>query len=126
MALTVPAILPDGDRARTRKSDPSTSHLAADVSQRHLHETKLHVLKVVSAHGPLVGSEINDLYVFMASRLGWRRVAWDSPRKRAGELAADGYLVVAGTRPVEGTSLEESIYELSPKGARVVTLGKTR
>jgi hypothetical protein len=125
---TKPSLLSSlgGDTARTRKSHPATSHAAADVSQATIHQTKVRVLIVVKENGPLVGSEINDLYQFRGARSGWDRVAWDTPRKRAGELAADGYLDIIGTRPAVGNHLDESIYQLSEKGLRVVTLGLGR
>lgn len=118
--------LPGGDAPRTRRTDRATSHAAADASQRTMHQTKVRVLIVVNENGPIVGSEINDLYRFRGSRMDWEKVAYDSPRKRAGELAADGYLEVTGTRPAAGNHLEESIYALSEKGRRVVTLGLAR
>lgn len=122
----VPTII-HADAPRTRATDPVTSHVAGDASQRHMHDTKTHVLLVVSKGNPagMTGSEINDLYVFTAARRDWARVGWDSPRKRAGELVEDGYLEVVGTRPApgRGRSAIESVYALTEKGDRVVTLG---
>jgi hypothetical protein len=113
----------DEDSPRVRKSDPVTSHIAGDASKASMHETKLRVLHLIADLGPLVGSEVNDHYRDRAWRRGWeRRAAYDTPRKRAGELASDGYLEVTDTR-TGGNGLPESIYGLTDKGRRVVALG---
>ena len=119
-----PQIVAAGDAPRARKSDPNTSQRAADTSAATLRQTKYRVLRVIEVHPDRPGSEINDLYRFMGARLNWSRVAWDTPRKRAGELADDGYLEVVGERPAVGNNQPESIYRLSEKGARVLRLGK--
>jgi hypothetical protein len=111
-----PPLFADGDFARTRKSDPRTSHIAGDVSQRSLKQTKVAVLELVLQEGELVGSEINDLYRLRASRHGWRQIAFDTPRKRAGELADDGFLEVVDERPAAGNHLPESVYAVTAKG----------
>lgn len=114
--LEPPQIIMLGDSPRARKSDPVTSHIAADASAVHLHETKQRVLQIVDTHGSLVGSEINEQYQLMAARMNWRRVAWDTPRKRAGELAEDGFLDGSETRTAEGNNLPESLYRLTDTG----------
>lgn len=93
---SLPPILFAGDVPRVRESDPLTSHRAGDVSQASLTKTKARVLTLVSIHQPVTGTELNDLYRLTAARLNWPSVAWDSPRKRAGEMAADGVLEVVG------------------------------
>ena len=110
----------NGPGPRARRTDPDTSHVAADATQAHLHEAKQRVLRVVAVHGPLVGSEINDQYRVMASHHNWRRLAYDSPRKRAGELVADGFLRISGTRIAEGNSLPESIYAITDLGREAI------
>jgi hypothetical protein len=110
------------DSPRARRTDPTTSHAAADQSQRLMHDTKLHVMQVLHVNPNTVGSELNDLYRFMGSRKDWNKVAFDSPRKRASELVADGYVDVVGTRTASNGT-EQSVYALSEKGLRVVTLG---
>ena len=114
--LEPPQIVMDDDSARTRKSDPPTSHIAGDVSQRGLHEAKRRVLDLVSMHAPVTGSELNDLYRLSAERLNWRRLAWDSPRKRSSELARDGFLEVVGVQTAAGNNLPESAYGITDKG----------
>lgn len=121
MTRLVPVITP-GDKARTRLSDPLTSHHAADVSQPTMRQTKVAVLELIRMQGWLSSSEVNDQYAFACARLGWKRLAWDSPRKRAGELVEDGYLDVVDERP-GANGVPESVYALTEKGERLVTLG---
>ena len=113
--MVPPMIRPD-DTARTRKTDPHTSHLAGDVSAHGLRDAKTRVLELVSVHAPVTGSELNDLYRLTADRVGWRRLAWDSPRKRASELARDGFLEVVGVQTAAGNNLPESAYGITDKG----------
>jgi len=112
----MPQIVMVGDTARTRKSDPLTSHLAGDVSAHGLRDAKQRVLQLVSVHAPVTGSELNDLYRLTADRLGWPRLGLDSPRKRAGELARGGFLEVVGTQTAAGNNLPESAYGIAGKG----------
>lgn len=118
--LEPPQIITEGDSPRVRTSDPLTSHFAADVSSRHLHETKLRVLQLIDMHESLVGSEVNEQYRLMAARMNWRRVAWDTPRKRAGELAEDGFLDGSETRTAQGNNLPEALYCLTDKGREAI------
>lgn len=94
---TLPPRLWDDDVPRTRRSDPLTSHLAGDKSQPTIAGTKLAVLFLVSQEGSLVGTEINDLFRANYKKRGWKRVSYDSPRKRAGEMVEDGLLTVFAT-----------------------------
>lgn len=114
--LEPPQIVMLGDSPRARKSDPITSHIAADVSSRHIHETKRRVLQIIDTHGALVGSEVNDLYAITSARLNWRRIGFDTPRKRAHELLKDGYLEVDSVRTAEGNNLPERAMGLTEKG----------
>lgn len=111
------------DTPRTRRTDPKTSHRAADVSQASLPETKVRVMDLLHVHRRLSSSELNDQYQFAAARMpGWKRVAYDSPRKRAGELVEAGYVEVVDERPgLYG--VPESVYALTEKGRRAITLG---
>jgi len=112
----MPQIVMLGDTARTRKTDPHTSHLAGDVSAHGLRDAKTRVMQLVTMHAPVTGSELNDLYRLTADRVGWPRLGLDSPRKRAGELARDGFLEVVGTRTAAGNNLPESAYGITDKG----------
>jgi hypothetical protein len=115
-----PPLFVDDDIPRARRSDPVTSHIAADATQAGLKEAKLRVLTLVAQHQPVAGSHLNDLYRLHGSRMNWKRLAFDSPRKRAGELAADGYLEVAEYAVADGNNLPEAIYRISDKGRTAI------
>lgn len=116
----VPGITINDDRPRTRKTDPITSHIAADASAAGLKDAKHNVLYILSHTGPITGSELNAAYQAYARAENWRRLAYDSPRKRAGELVADGYLTVASIHIADGNNLPESVYALTPKGEEAI------
>ncbi len=105
-----------GSGPRARATDKVTSHIAADASQVHLQEAKRRILELVAVHQPIVGTELNELYRLASARMNWRRLAFDSPRKRAGELAADGFLDDSETRIADGNYLPESVYRITEKG----------
>lgn len=100
--MTTTMIHPD-DTARTRRDDPLSSHVAADRSQMTLPEAKAAVLLLVRQEGELSGAELNDLFSLRAARHGWNVYAWDSPRKRAGELAKNGQLIITNADDPRGT-----------------------
>lgn len=85
-----PAALPELLRART--SDPVASVIAAEDASLNLKQVKFAVLWILSAQPGLTGRQINDWYATFQKRIGWPAVAPESPRKRAEELAKDGYL----------------------------------
>ena len=110
------------DSSRARASDPITSHLAADKSARGLSKLRLAVLATIETFDiPAVGSEINARYAAWSQSdpVRYPKAHPDSPRKRAGELAEDGYLDVVGHRKGEFGS-PESEYRLSPEGRRLL------
>lgn len=94
-------MITDGDTPRTRKSDPVNSHHAADRSQVALKPTKQAVLDLVGAFGALTGADINSFYARYQSGYSFPIAKYDTPRKRAGELAADGFLIDTGNNPTE-------------------------
>ena len=100
--MTAQIVMAD-DTARTRRTDPLSSHVAADRSQRTIAEVKAAVIALIRQEGELSGAELNDLYSLRAARNGWDECAWDSPRKRAGELARDGDLAVTNPDCPRGT-----------------------
>ena len=53
---TLPLISVDGDTVRARRSDPETSHAAADSSNRE--GSRVVVLAVLREHGPLADHEM--------------------------------------------------------------------
>lgn len=95
------------------------SHMAADRSQRTLHRTKVAVLRIVAEQGEVTGVQINELFEFNAARGRWGRVAYDTPRKRASELARDGFLAIR-TEKSDGNNLPEAHYSLTAKGREAV------
>lgn len=116
--LEVPQILPD-DSARARRSDPVQSHMAADRSAKALPLVRQRVLRLVAFHGPRVsGNTLNELYVQKSLSTGWDVVHFDSPRKRAGDLARIGLL--KAERNIDGRTLSEAVYTITDKGMEAI------
>jgi len=84
-----------------------------------MHATKRAVLTLVLQEAELPGSEINDLYRARRDRHGWGTVAYDTPRKRAGELAEDGFLS-ARYETSGGNHLPEAFYSITVKGREAI------
>ncbi len=108
------------DEPRARRSDPANSHRAAEKSGRGLSKLRIAVLRLIAMEGPLIGSEINAIYRDEVSLSNDRRMlptaAWDSPRKRAGELHAKfGYLDHVGDRAGSSTT-PEAEYRINDAG----------
>lgn len=118
--VSAPQIVMEGDNARTRRNDRLVSHLAGDKSQVDMTRIERAVLVLVAENGNVVGSELNVLYSEQWVWRGWPRKAWDSPRKRGGELLDAGLLNDVGTRRGTAGSLE-TLLVLSDAGRR--TLG---
>lgn len=97
------------DSPRTRELDPLTSHLAGDRSQTTVHDVREAVEHLFTHVDAATGSALNELYRAMREQHGWPEVHFDSPRKRAGELAADGVLAVENADASRGT---ERIFRL--------------
>jgi hypothetical protein len=112
-------IVMDGDTARTRLTDRLTSHLAGNKSQVNMTAIEQAVLRLVAEHGNLVGTELNVHYSDNWLYRGWPRKAWDSPRKRAGELLEAGLLTEAGSRRGTAGSLE-TLLVLSDLGRKTI------
>jgi len=106
------------DTARTRRADPPASHRAGDRSQRTIKRSSTAVLRLIFQEGELAGSDINRLYGLRCERNGWPFVAGDSPRKRAGELCADGFLVAVDLQ--KGIRLHERVFSLTDQGKREI------
>lgn len=117
---TVPAITTAGDTARARRTDPATSHLAADKSGKGLSALRVAVLRLVGGfEDGLTGSAINGIYQARHTVWGdvYPKCHPDSPRKRAGELADGGFLDVVEHRAGMFGS-QESVYRVSPDGRK--------
>lgn len=113
--LIIPAL--NGSGPLVSKGAPIQSHMAADRAVRTMHKTKVWVLKLVAKYGELPGSEINALFRGFVPVPDW--VAHDTPRKRAGELATDGFLA-ARLEKSDGNHLDEAWYSLTDKGREVI------
>lgn len=92
--MTAEPMVTDGDTPRARLVDPLASHKAADASQPALKIVRALVLELVAEYGGHVtGVQLNDIYEGEQHGRGWPLVRWDTPRKRAGELAKAGLLI---------------------------------
>ena len=116
-----PQIVMNGDTARARESDPATSHAAADSSSRRLVASMVNVLSLIRVRGPMVGSELNADYAERVRVGDWERIATDSPRKRAGDLAKRGLLA---RRPARiGLNADpETEFELTLRGLEALEM----
>lgn len=95
---------------RARRTDPTSSHVAADKSGSNLRAVADAVLWLIDHYGPMNGVDLNDRYMSMRRTLQWPVVAYESPRKRAGELVHDGLLVVLNPDDVRGVP---HVYDLA-------------
>jgi hypothetical protein len=109
--MTTRSIVMEGDTARTRGTDPLSSHVGGDVSAANRLAVRDAVMLLLMQEGSLTGQELNDLYELRATRQSWPPVHVDSPRKRAGELAAEGFLVILNADDPRGTPHEYAIRE---------------
>jgi len=103
-----------GDTPRARSTDHTTSHRAADRSQKTLPRVRMAVLDILRLRGPLTGNELND--AFHNGTKNYGKAHWDSPRKRAGEMAEDGLLTA------DRSNGSEAVYDLSEAGLAFVAM----
>jgi hypothetical protein len=84
------------DTARAKKNGSKSSHHGADKSAAARQRVLDAVYQIVRDAGrPISGNDINAAYQSRKDREGWPAdIHFDTPRKRAGELAADGVLVI--------------------------------
>lgn len=115
----------NGDGPRAGRNHPVQSHMAADRSQRSMQKKKVAVLRLVLQEGELPGAQINDLYLLRSARNSWARIAFDTPRKRAAELAEDGFLL-ARTQTSDGNHLPEKWYTITDKGRAALAAADAR
>lgn len=84
-----PAILTNGDTARTRLTDPTTSHEAADSNTNREQVTE-HVLHLFTRFGPMTDEELTIRYLVDTTS---PPAAFDSPRKRRSDLTKTGHII---------------------------------
>lgn len=94
------------DTPRARRADPITSQRAADKSAETRSQVEAAVLFLLGRGAVLTGKKINRLYEVQQVQRGWPEVAWDTPRKRAGDLARDGLLEIVNPGAPRGTEQE--------------------
>jgi hypothetical protein len=99
--MSVPVILSPltGDAARARRTDPETSHAAADsISSEDREASELEVLAILrGADRPLTTEQMEARHAHRAWQ-GEAPKAWTGSRIRTAvsQLAADGYVVQDG------------------------------
>lgn len=101
------------DSARTRRSDPVTSHIAADRSSLHITESQAHVFELFEQFGAMTDSELGKLYPAISAARGWKRLTADSPRKRRSDLAGKGLLKDSGVRRLNDNGSKEVVWEVA-------------
>lgn len=88
---------------RTRLTDPISSHVAGDRSGETREAVADAVVRMLMDNGPMSGADLNKEYAIAQLVYGWPVAAYDSPRKRAGELAREGFIVVLNPDDPRGT-----------------------
>lgn len=76
----------NGSGPGARRADPIASHVAADKAEASAGAVKAIILTLIFEAGSMTGQELNDLYRERWEKEGWPQVAYDSPRKRAGDM----------------------------------------
>lgn len=79
-------------------------------------EARRRVMTIIHANPQLTAIEVSDNLRFLSARKGWPKPV-ESVRESLRGLAADGYVEVAGHR--SGSEL----WQLTPKGVAVISLG---
>lgn len=75
---------------RVRRTDPTESHTAATASEHNMSRVRQAVLELIFDLGMPTGKDLNRRYAEVQERRGYPVADTESPRKRAGELVADG------------------------------------
>ena len=101
------------DFPRARRTDPLTSHSAADKSAAGLSEMKQRILGLFVELGPMTDSELNRIYLTNADVRGWKPVRPDTPRKRRSDLTSDGWLIATDETRVNEFGSAEQVWEVA-------------
>ena len=110
-----------GDEPRVRRSDPITSHLAADSTSGSLPYMQSLVLGIFKILGNATDEELGTYYAIQWSSQGWPQAHPDSPRKRRSELTARGLLVDSGERRTNTFGSAETVWVLATAENTAVT-----
>lgn len=95
--LRVPQILPD-DSARTRKSDPVTSHQAADATAHKVHPSQQYVLDTLMWYGPMADHELVEFHENEVAVNGGTRYSASRLRSARAEQVKFGNIEDSGVR----------------------------
>ena len=101
-----------------RKTDPDTSHEAADKHEGVLSERRLQVLSLVKAYP---GATSGELARLMFSKLGGSlsiRSCVETPHKRLPELLRLGYVRMGAKRECGDSGYTATTWYSTPKGDR--------
>lgn len=109
---TLPVIFPD-DTARARRTDPSTSHEAADRTSGSLSYMQSLVLGIFKILGSATDDELGTYYTLMQSSQGWPVTHPDTPRKRRSDLTKRGLLVDSGETRVNSFGSPETVWVMA-------------
>lgn len=109
LVKTVPIIFPN-DSARARRSDPITSHLAADRTSGNLPQMQSLVLGIFKILGNATDEELGTYYAIEWHSQGWPQAHPDSPRKRRSELSARGLIQDSGERRANSFGSMETVW----------------
>lgn len=101
------------DSPRARRTDPLTSHAAADKTAAELSEMKQRILGLFRELGRMTDSELNRIYLANADIRGWKPVRPDTPRKRRSDLTRDGWLVATEETRVNEFGSAEQVWEVA-------------
>lgn len=106
---TIPQIVAELDSARARKSDPDTSHFAAD-SNVNREAVEEHVRHLFMIHGPMTDHELTLRYFVDSTSPA---SDFESPRKRRSSLSKAGVLVATLQRRPSRTGRPAIVWELA-------------
>lgn len=83
--------------AKARKTDPKTSHAAAD-SVRNITATHERILDILREYGPMNDEQIADICEYQVQKADMPHVSESGLRSRRSELVARGLVVDSGDR----------------------------
>lgn len=94
-----PQIVMVGDSARTRRSDPVTSHEAADSTTNSIHFSQVYVYDTLRWHGPFADHELVEFHEDEAAHAPYnvpQKYSASRLRSARAELVEQGRVVFTG------------------------------